>query len=117
VTDTTERKWRAIANSELAQRGVTSGTGFGRSEGLRVFGKIFAMLVRGELVVKLPRARVEELVAAGLGEPFDAGHGRVMKEWITLEPSTSRRWRSLVAEAHDFVASTATQKRNVRTSR
>jgi hypothetical protein len=117
VTDAVERRWHAIANSQLAKRGVTRGTGFGRSEGLRVSGKIFAMLVREELVVKLPRARVEELVAAGLGETFDPGHGRIMKEWISLEPSTSRRWRSLVAEAHDFVASTATQKRKVRTSR
>lgn len=51
------------------------GTGFGRSEGLRVSGRIFAMLVKGELVVKLPKGRVDELTASGVGHRSDPGHG------------------------------------------
>ena len=35
------------------------------SAGLKVHGKIFAMLVRGRLVAKLPRTRVDALVLAG----------------------------------------------------
>src|SRR2546421_197363 len=57
---------------------------FGRlfaSDGLKVNNKIFAMLVRGSLVVKLPKARVDALVAARQGDRFDPGHGRLMKEW------------------------------------
>jgi YjbR len=102
-----ERLFASIAQSELSMPGVTAGTGFGRTEGLRISGKIFAMLVRGELVVKLPRDRVEDLTAAGVGHPFDPGHGRLMKEWVAVTPGASRRWRKLVEEAHAFVAANA----------
>ena len=73
------------------------------SNGLRVEGKIFAMLAQGTLVVKLPRARVDELVAAGHGERFDPGHGRIMKEWFVATGS-KLVWADLAREAHDFVA-------------
>ena len=101
---TPEQTWRTIATSQLTERGVTTGTGFGRSEGLRISGKIYAMLVDGELVVKLPRERVDELVAVGAGRRFDPGRGRLMKEWATVPPSAGRRWRALVDEARGFVA-------------
>jgi hypothetical protein len=104
------RLFTSITESELAMPGVTSGTGFGRSEGLRISGKIFAMLVRGELVVKLPRDRVEDLTASGAGHPFDPGHGRLMKEWVAVTPSASRRWRGLVEEARAFVESNASAR-------
>jgi len=88
---------------------VTVGTagkkGFG-SSALQVGGKIFAMInSKGNFVVKLPRQRVEALVASGAGERFDPGHGRVMKEWLALEPTTQEQWLSLAREAMDFVAS------------
>ena len=98
-----EQIWAPIAKAELARRGVTSGTGFGRNEGLRIRGKIFAMLVRGELVVKLASERVDELVASGVAARFDAGKGRPMREWAAVGPSASRRWRGLVEEARTFV--------------
>lgn len=75
---------------------------FGESA-LRADGKIFAMISDGNLVVKLPRDRVEELVAAGRGAPFDAGRGRVMKEWLAVPPRASRTWARLADEARDFV--------------
>jgi len=100
---TPEQIWGPIAKAELARRGVSSGTGFGRNEGLRVGGKIFAMLVRGELVVKLPRERVDELVDDGVAVRFDAGKGRPMKEWASVGHGASRRWRGLVEEARTFV--------------
>jgi hypothetical protein len=100
---TPEQIWKPLAAAELKARGVTSGTGFGRSEGLRISNKIYAMLVNGELVVKLPRDRVDELVDARVGERFDPGHGRVMREWLSVPTSASRRWKGLVGEAKAFV--------------
>jgi len=97
-----ERAWTKIVEAERADAAVTGGTGFGRSAGLRIHDKIFAMLVDGELVVKLPKDRVDQLVASGSSRRF--GHGaRVMKEWVTVPVSASRRWRSLVTEAKAFV--------------
>jgi hypothetical protein len=100
---TSEQLWEPIAKDQLAKRGVTSGTGFGANEGLRVSGKIFAMLVGGELVVKLPKDRVDELVDLGAARRFDAGKGRPMKEWASVPVSASRRWKGLVEEAKTFV--------------
>ena len=101
---TPEQIWEPIAKHQLARRDVTTGTGFGTNAGLRVSGKIFAMLVRGELVVKLPRDRVDELVDAGAARRFDAGKGRPMKEWASVPASASRRWKGLVEEARSSSA-------------
>jgi hypothetical protein len=62
------------------------------------------MVSQGSLVVKLPSQRVQELIAAGVGEPFDAGKGRPMKEWVRLDPARGRRWPELAEEARTFVA-------------
>ena len=70
-------------------------------------GKIFAMLVWGELVVKLTRRRVDALVASGDGRPFDAGRGRIMKEWVSLDPGSSLSWPALAREALQFVGGRA----------
>jgi hypothetical protein len=84
--------------------GVTppaGGAGFGRSA-LRFRRKIFAMLVRGRLVLKLPEARVGALVAAGAGVPFDANKGTPMREWLSLDPESDLDWEPLAREALAF---------------
>jgi len=78
---------------------------FGNSLELRVANKIFAILVQGRLVVKLPQQRVDALIAAGDGVRFDPGHGRLMKEWVTIEPTSDLEWLPLASEALEFVAS------------
>ena len=78
------------------------GSAFGAGA-LKTGRSIFAMLSQDRLVVKLPRARVEELIGTGEGEPFTAGKQRPMREWVTVvseEPST---WRVLAEEARSFV--------------
>jgi hypothetical protein len=84
--------------------GVTlppGGSGFGRSA-LRYRGKIFAMFVRGDLVVKLPEQRVDDLVEAGHGERFTANKGTPMREWFAAGPDCPLPWSQLAADALTF---------------
>jgi hypothetical protein len=60
------------------------------------------MLVRGRLVVKLSKARVDALVEAAEGVRFDANKGTPMKEWLSLDPSSGLDWSPLAREALDF---------------
>lgn len=85
---------------------VTSGTGFGPKAGMRVEGRIFAMLVHGGIAVKLPQDRVVTLVESGVATPFGMGGKRPMKEWAAI-PLNSERADSIVAEAYAFVGGTA----------
>jgi len=83
--------------------GADGARGFG-SSALKAGGAIFAMLTRGRLVVKLPRARVADLIASGAGEPFDAGKGKPMKEWLVVGAADDDVWQHLAEEALAFVA-------------
>ena len=70
--------------------------------GLKVDGRIFAMLVNGQLVVKLPAARCSELVERGEARPFTSGR-RKMREWVSVGHSDADNWISLAEEALAFV--------------
>jgi hypothetical protein len=83
-------------------RGVALGKMFSSKAVLNANGKIFAMFVKGDLVVKLPKDRVGALVAAGVGRPFDPGHGRLMKEWISIADRAAP-WVALAREARAYV--------------
>jgi TfoX/Sxy family transcriptional regulator of competence genes len=75
------------------------------SVGLKVGGKIFAMMSRGKFVAKLPKNRVDELVQSGAGAYFDPRRdGRLMKEWIELA-GPKPPWVELATEAYRFVKS------------
>ena len=98
-----EQRFEQLAAGFLGDPEVSTGTGFGSAPGLRVSGKIFAMLVHDRLVVKLPRARVDELVSFGMGERFDPGHGRIMKEWAAVSAESAADWIELATDALNFV--------------
>lgn len=82
--------------------GESPARGFG-SDALRVRGSIFAMYVRGNLVVKLPRGHVDALVAGGQAERFCANRGRPMKEWAVILTDSPAAWIDLAEQALRFV--------------
>jgi hypothetical protein len=100
-----EERFENLVDEMTGLEGVvppTGGRGFGRTA-LRVDGKIFAMLVRGSLVLKLPAARVDALAEAGEGIRFDANKGTPMREWLSLDAESGQDWASLSREALEFV--------------
>ena len=70
---------------------------------VRLAGKFLASYDdrAGCLVVKLPRERVTELVAAGDGDPF-APAGKVFREWVSIPATDRQLWQTLLAEAVEF---------------
>lgn len=82
---------------------MTVGPGWGAGNiVVKVRGKIAAMLHGEELVVKLPRERVDALVASQIGTRFDPRrNGKVMKEWLVVREGAAD-WVSLSEEAAAF---------------
>lgn len=98
-----EEKFTSITQHFLSQPGVTLAKMFGAPT-LKTGSKVFACLYKGKLVLKLPKARVDALAASGQGEAFDPGMGRVMKEWVALDPVGEAQMRALCEEARAFVS-------------
>ena len=110
MPDEADARWAALVEAMLAAGEATYGAGddgpkraFGATS-LKTNGKIFAMLVKGRLVVKLPAARVAELSAAGEGRAFDPGHGRIQREWFDADTDDPAAWLALATESEAFVA-------------
>ena len=93
-------RFAPVVDAFAADPDVTAGRMMA-SFGLKVDDKIFAMMVKGMLVVKLPKARVDEMVGGGAGEHFESGQGRKMKEWISVRGDAG--WVELAREAYGFV--------------
>src|SRR4051812_4955264 len=93
-------RWQQLVES--AEGGaVTQGTMFG-SKGLRTGTKFFAIRWHEQLVVKLPPARLTELVEAGDGQPVEPMEGRRMNGWVL--PADSVDGPPVVEEARASVA-------------
>ncbi|MGK5110929.1 MULTISPECIES: hypothetical protein [unclassified Geodermatophilus] len=102
-------RFTALVDALADDPGVTppdadGGRRFG-SATLRAGGSIFAMLVQGALVLKLPGTRVEALLAAGTGAPFGNGKGQPYREWVTLPDGDPASDLPLAREALEFVRS------------
>ncbi len=95
--------WRLAAELQAADPRIVEGT-IMNGRCVRV-GKEFLALVDYKdsgLVVKLPKARVAELIESGAGKPF-APAGRVFAEWLSVPKPDRRRWLSLLREGIAFV--------------
>ena len=92
----------ALAERFADDPDVERGTGFGSVPGLRVAGKIFAMLMDGALVVKLPAQRCAAIVEGGGGRPLAVGR-RTMREWVVLEGVEPAAWPELADAAYAYV--------------
>jgi len=99
-----ERFWE-VAEPFLAEGRLVEGTMMGQQCLRSAASNGFVATVEratGNLVVKLPRARVDELLAAGDGEPF-APAGKVFKEWVAVAQLDEYNWRGLIEESIHFV--------------
>lgn len=97
----------SIVQKMLKERGVTQAKMFGAS-GLKIGRKMFVMSVKGELIIKLPKERVNILIASKQGKHFYHifDKSRLMKEWVSIGYKYKSNWFKLAREAKDFVAST-----------
>ena len=108
---TPAERWEKVVATMLERSNATYGAdeslgarrAFGATS-LKANGKIFAMLVKDKLVVKLPRKRVDELVDAGVGERFDPGHGRIQKQWLSIFSQEPGEWLDLATQSEEFVS-------------
>lgn len=96
--------WELIDELRLEDPRISEGT-IMNGRCARVAGEFLALVdFKGSgLVVKLPRARVDTLIARGTGQPF-APAGKVFREWVSVPERDRRRWRSLLREGIAFVA-------------
>ena len=96
--------WELIEELHYEDPRVEEGTIMG-GRCARVAGEFLGLVdFKGSgLVVKLPKARVQELIDEGVGQPF-APAGKVFKEWVSVPRRDRRRWRALLREGIAFVA-------------
>ena len=94
--------FETIAAGLLTEPDIARSRMFG-STALAYAGKVFAMKVKGDLVVKLDAAEAAKLVADGTARVFDPGHGRPMKQWIAVGAEQGGQWNELVAAALAWV--------------
>ena len=99
-------RFEALVDQVGAEPGVqlpgSSGSrGFG-SRALRLHGSVFAMVVSGCVVLKLPAERVAGLIESGRGGPFGNGTRKPMREWVTLLDEDPAATVSLGREALEF---------------
>lgn len=78
-----------------------------QGESLKIHRKMFAMWSHERFVIKLPKARVTELIESGEGLPYDPGNGKIMKEWVIISDEFSKKWLEFTKEAKIFALSLA----------
>lgn len=82
----------------LEMPGVKRGKIFG-FPGYKVGGKVFTAVGGDALGVKLPAARVADLIASDdpAMQPFEVAEGTVWKEWLSIKRDDAEAYRGDVA--------------------
>lgn len=93
-----------LAQDLMADPAVTRSTMMGLPC-LRLNGAFFASLdsKTSDMIVKLPAARVAELVREGTGSTF-APNYRPFREWVAIPKHEPAIWAALLQEAKAFVS-------------
>jgi hypothetical protein len=96
--------WDLVGTLQLENPRLEEGTIMG-GRCVRVAGEFLALVdfKNSGLVVKLPRQRVAELIAEGVGRQF-APAGKVFREWVSIPEPDPRQWRALLDEGIAFVS-------------
>ena len=102
-----ERFWE-LAEPHMASGRLLEGTMMGHQclRTARTNGFVATIeRATGNVVMKLSRARVAEMVADGTGLSF-APAGRVFREWVAVPDIDEDTWSTLLEESIDFVDGT-----------
>ncbi|MDE2934476.1 MAG: hypothetical protein OXS47_11525 [Chloroflexota bacterium] len=96
--------FREVTEPLLAAGEVEEGTIMGFPCLRTSRGEFLAMAEHrsGDLIVKVPAGRVEELVEAGTGLPFTPA-GRRFREWVHVPGRDADLWQELLDEGLAFV--------------
>ena len=73
------------------------------AQGIKYNGKMFIMFYKGDLVVKLAPDRITQLIKENIGEAFDPGTGKPMKDRVLLRASKKDQWIKLSEESKEYV--------------
>lgn len=73
------------------------------SPGLKTAGKFYAFVTGEDLIVKLPAARVTELIATRVGRLCEPRQGRPMKQWVRLTPASEDVCTAYLVEARESI--------------
>ena len=98
-----EERLEDLHGDLLVRPGVDRGRMFS-AEGLRVRGKVFAVVNhQGELMVKVPAARADELARAGAAAKV-VMRERELREWVAMPyDAGTGAWRGLLDEAFAYL--------------
>ena len=108
--DVDEELFWDLGNALIASEKANEGD-IMQSQCLRVGGEFLAMpeYQTGDLVIKLPKSRVAELIDDGVGLPF-APAKKVFSEWVQVPGRDEALWTQLLAEGIEFVSAVAAKK-------
>lgn len=102
---TKNKTYEEVVGILTTKSAVQAGVMFGMPC-IKVKGKAFSGLWENKLVLKIGEDRTQALIKTQLGQPFDPGMGRPMREWVLVaEPKTGakQKWLALAEEAQQFV--------------